>query len=70
MKCRNAQNPCSRSGLHTKLETEVQRMSPPKEPSQVATLLGNYGAKSSASRAKFGSSKMLKPNFRREAELF
>jgi hypothetical protein len=36
----------------------------------MATLLGSYGAKSSASRAKFGSSKMLDPNFRREAELF
>jgi hypothetical protein len=36
----------------------------------VATLLGSYGAKSSASRAKFGSSKMLDPHFRREAKLF
>ena len=36
----------------------------------MATLLGSYGAKRSASRAKFGSSKMLDPNFRREAELF
>jgi hypothetical protein len=36
----------------------------------VATLLESYGAKSSTSRAKFGSSKMLDPNFRREAELF
>ena len=37
---------------------------------QVATLLGSYGAKSSASRAKFGPNKMLDPNFRPETELF
>jgi hypothetical protein len=36
----------------------------------VAALLGSYGAKSLASRAKFGSNKMLDPNFRQEAELF
>ena len=34
----------------------------------MAALLGSFGAKSSASQAKFGSSKMLNPNFRREAE--
>ena len=37
---------------------------------EVTTLLESYGAKSSTSRAKFGSSKMLDPNFRREAKLF
>jgi hypothetical protein len=36
----------------------------------VATLLGSYGDKSSASRAKFGLSKILHQNFRREAEVF
>jgi hypothetical protein len=36
----------------------------------VATLLGSYGTKSSASRAKFGSNILLDPNFRQEAELF
>jgi hypothetical protein len=36
----------------------------------VATLLGSYGAKSSASQEKFGYSKMLNPNFRQEAEPF
>jgi hypothetical protein len=37
---------------------------------KVAKLLESYGAKSSASRAKSGSSKMLDPNFRQEAKLF
>ena len=37
---------------------------------KVATLLGSYGVKSLASRAKLGSSKMLNPNFRREAKMF
>ena len=35
----------------------------------MATLLESYGAKSSASRAKFGLPKILDPNFRQEAEL-
>ena len=49
------------------LEVEVQRMSPPKEPRR-QHFLGSDGAKSLASQAKFGSSKMLDPNFRREAK--
>ena len=36
----------------------------------MASHLGSYGAKSSTSRAKFEPSKMIDPNFRREAELF
>jgi hypothetical protein len=36
----------------------------------VVALLGSYGAKSSTSRARFGLSKMLDPNFRPEAKLF
>jgi hypothetical protein len=36
----------------------------------VTTLLGSYGAKGSISRAKFGLSILLDPNFRREAEFF
>jgi hypothetical protein len=51
------------------LEAEVQRTLPPKEP-RWQHFKKSYGAKSSTSRAKFGSSKMLDPNFRREAEPF
>ena len=53
-------------GLHTNGQSPKDVAS---KRAQVATLLGSYGARSSASRAHFGSSKMLDPNFRREAEL-